>query len=565
MKSGDAIFTKKNPFPPEPRRTKGHYSPSRAKKIPKQQKRLALSPVRFTRSAGPPESPPNTASLSPEDQRFLEGSHNVLLCPLPSITGQKNYSESWPSTEQSSSPASSDDQHKQSTVTGRTQEPSVLAKYIERFRYGRPQSREERQRLAGDGEENQPFWWMSSNPSQPSSSTPTRMPKECLGGLFECGNEGTGSVQDLISYQAESLLSPTRGLLDLSALVLSDSSHCEQGEPEILQLQEKAQRLLQRSENSLSTGSSGVPISSEGLCCSDFSSPVSVDEPIRKPTVPSLIDAASLMAQRGPLPSGSVGSQPRPEDDILFQWRLRRKMEQARQWSRTSSRSSTLHQPLLSRLALQAQPGLSFTSAPMGMTGSVNSPFPCPVPDPVPSSSSQVHPASSTYTKDESINQSHLDLALRCEREKSPKQLQTAHSIHQPCLRGQVCFSGSSGEPCSKQQCSLPASPQPTESSEGDGFQEKRGMQTTSRVERERAKKKLVPFPQKKKSNRHVGDGNVGERNHHTVKARERQNRGQEKVRSKSKENAERRESTGSTRGVRSQDSPSPVHNTLGQ
>lgn len=50
---------------------------------------------------------------------------------------------------------------------------------------------------------------------------------------------------------------------------------------------------------------------------------------------------------------GPLGSRPRPEDDILFQWRLRRKMEQARQWSHTSSHSSALHQPLLSRLALQ--------------------------------------------------------------------------------------------------------------------------------------------------------------------------------------------------------------------
>lgn len=64
-----------------------------------------------------------------------------------------------------------------------------------------------------------------------------------------------------------------------------------------------------------------------------------------------------VIAPRGPFPAatapGPVGSRPRPEDDILFQWRLRRKMEQARQWSHTPSYSLTPHQPLLSSLPLQ--------------------------------------------------------------------------------------------------------------------------------------------------------------------------------------------------------------------
>ncbi|XP_053503816.1 proline and serine-rich protein 3 isoform X2 [Ictalurus furcatus] len=569
MKSSEAVFTKKNPFPREPRRAKSHYSPSRAKKIPKQQKKLALSPVRFTQSASPPESPPHTASLIPEDQRFLEGSHHVLLCPPPSVTGQQIFSESWPSTDQSSSPSSTDVQHPcpQHALTSQMQEPSVLAKYIERFRYGRPQSRGERQKLAVDGANDQPFWWMSSNPSQPSSSTPTRTSKEYFGGSFECRNDGTGSVQDLLRHQADTSLSPTRGLLDSSALALSDSSHCEQGEPEILQLQERARRLLQRSEHSLSSGSSSVLISSEGLGCSDFSSPVSVDEPIRKPTVPSLIDTAKLITPKSLLPAATarLGSQPRTEDDILFQWRLRRKMEQARQWSHTSYHSSALHQPLLSRLALQ--PGLPFTSAPIEATGSVSTPTSCPVPEPVPSSAIQVHPASSINTKVESITQSHLISVPPCDREKGPKQPQTAHSFPQPCLRGQICSSESSHELCSKQQYSSSPSPspQPAESSETDGCQGRGGMQTNSRVEGERGKKNSVPFTRKKKSDRYVRDGDVVERNRHIVKARDAHARGQQKVRSENKENAGHRKSQRSTQGVRPRDSPSPIHNALGQ
>lgn len=89
----------------------------------------ALSPVRFTQSANGPESPPYTACLSPEDQRFLKGSHNVLLCPPPSVMGQENLSESWPSTEQSSSPAGTDVQDPHHMVANQIQEPSMLAKY----------------------------------------------------------------------------------------------------------------------------------------------------------------------------------------------------------------------------------------------------------------------------------------------------------------------------------------------------------------------------------------------------------------------------------------------------
>lgn len=49
-----------------------------------------------------------------------------------------------------------------------------FSRYIERFRHGRPQSREERQLMTSAiGEEELPFWWMSPS-SLPSSSTPTK-------------------------------------------------------------------------------------------------------------------------------------------------------------------------------------------------------------------------------------------------------------------------------------------------------------------------------------------------------------------------------------------------------
>lgn len=55
------------------------------------------------------------------------------------------------------------------------------------------------------------------------------------------------------------------------------------------------------------------------------------------------------------------------------------------------------------------------------------------------------------------------------------------------------------------------------------------------------------------------------EGNRHIVKARDAHARGQQKVRSENKENAGHRKSQRSTQGVRPRDSPSPIHNTLGQ
>lgn len=47
-------------------------------------------------------------------------------------------------------------------------------RYIERFRHGPPQSREERQQIDSRiGEEQLPFWWTSPS-SLPPSSTPTK-------------------------------------------------------------------------------------------------------------------------------------------------------------------------------------------------------------------------------------------------------------------------------------------------------------------------------------------------------------------------------------------------------
>ncbi|GLD63523.1 proline and serine-rich protein 3 isoform X4 [Lates japonicus] len=127
--------------------------------------------------------------------------------------------------------------------------------------------------------------------------------------------------------------------------ILSDTSQVEFDDTEILRLQEQASRLLLR-----------------GL-----------DEPVRRPFIPSLIKSTTVCwltfavkvssnsdkavsSQKPIIPSS--GPPTRPEEDILFQWRLRRKMEQAREWP-PSLQHSSLHRPTLSWQA----PSLSPSSA----------------------------------------------------------------------------------------------------------------------------------------------------------------------------------------------------------
>ncbi|GLD72959.1 proline and serine-rich protein 3 isoform X1 [Lates japonicus] len=146
MKSSCPLFTRQNPFQPASRVGKSHYHPS------------------------------SNQSLSKKKEKDNFESY-----------GQPVFPESWPSTDCGSSPASAatssdSETPKQTARAGKStdsselgvQQDSVLAKYIERFRHGRPQSREERQQMASAIREEQlPFWWMSPS-SLPHSSTPTK-------------------------------------------------------------------------------------------------------------------------------------------------------------------------------------------------------------------------------------------------------------------------------------------------------------------------------------------------------------------------------------------------------
>ncbi|KAE8288658.1 Proline and serine-rich protein 3 [Larimichthys crocea] len=226
------------------------------------------------------------------------------------------------------------------------EQDSVLAKYIDRFRHGRPQSRVERQQIdSAIGENQVPFWWMSPS-SLPSSSTPAKTTDKDMPLNDE---HGFAIFSPAGQHRHDRSLSPCRGSLS----ILSDTLQGEFDDTEILHLQERANRLLLRDECTLGDGS--VHVSSDGLGCSDFSSPVSVYEPVRRPFIPNMIkstakaslDSDQIASSHKASVVPSLVPPTRPEEDILFQWRLRRKIEQARDWPQSVQHSS-LHGPTFS-------------------------------------------------------------------------------------------------------------------------------------------------------------------------------------------------------------------------
>ncbi|XP_045900139.1 proline and serine-rich protein 3 isoform X1 [Micropterus dolomieu] len=354
MKSSGPVFTRQNPFQPASR-VGTHYHPSCSQSLSKKKKKTALSPVHSNQRPSPQLHTP----VSPESQQLFEKSDHRLVA----TDGQPVFAESWPSTDCGSSPASPTSSSgletpkdsaraRQSTVSSEleAEQDSVLAKYIDRFRHGLPQSREERRQKASAVGENQlPFWWMSPS-SIPPSSTPTKTTDKdpVIQPLID--DHGHAIFSPAGQRQHDISLSPCRESLTVCAFNLSDTSQGEFDDTEILHLQERANRLLLRNECSLSDGS--IHVSSEGVGCSDFSSPVSVDEPVRQPLIPSIIKFTTAKASSDPVQTvSSQKSIPslvpptRPEEDILFQWRLRRKMEQAREWPQTHP---SLHGPAFS-------------------------------------------------------------------------------------------------------------------------------------------------------------------------------------------------------------------------
>ncbi|XP_063798260.1 proline and serine-rich protein 3 isoform X2 [Pseudophryne corroboree] len=315
MNSSVALFSNQgDPFPTQGQK-RSHYHPSQPQPLSEGQKQTVLSPdrLRFL---------PHHLyeALSPTDLRFLEGSQR-LVPAVPESDSSGPFDESWPSSE-GSSKTPERDERSIGVGTGTSQIPrgsqsshpatedSVIAKYIARFRNGHPTSRLERSPPQSTGKD---FWWLQVSPDSPDAQR---------------HRPGSG-ILAVSGFSPQSLeRSPLLGEGSLS-----DSRLCFE-DVDLVSLQERAGKLVLRSESSLS---SVDPVSSEGLGSSP-SSGGSVSECGRSRTRQCTLDAAPVVPVQRPLvtlPIPSIQTHPTlaPEEDILYQWRLRRKMEQAREGS----------------------------------------------------------------------------------------------------------------------------------------------------------------------------------------------------------------------------------------
>ncbi|XP_074837551.1 proline and serine-rich protein 3 [Carettochelys insculpta] len=312
MESSAALFSAQgSPFATQsPARS--HYHPSPARLPGPQHQRTALSPTRLVPGVPNPQRSLEPAASSPPDLSFLQGP-SCWQTALDSDSTDP-FPELWPSTERSSSgspqeipasgqplgpPASSQDGE------------SVIAKYIERFRHGQPSSRSQRQ--APTVPPAREFWWLESAPPSDSSTLKAGPKPDCA----EVEEAKPGWA--LPSPPLRPMGSP------------SDTSLLESPDPETHSLQERATRLLLRSQSSLSNT---VPVSAEGLGSTPTSSSPDLDQALPSPPHLSLPEPPRGRLHPACWPPACIpqcSSSTRPEDDILFQWRLRRKMEQASQ------------------------------------------------------------------------------------------------------------------------------------------------------------------------------------------------------------------------------------------
>ncbi|XP_070619845.1 proline and serine-rich protein 3 [Erythrolamprus reginae] len=318
MDSSLAVFsTLGSPFL-EASSSRSHYHPSQAQPLRQKKQQTVLSPSRLQR---------RDCSFLSEEPEALSASHPHLLPDSSSQEGRppksnstSPFNESWPSTERSSSsltPEGKKDLPAHQSSVANTLESqklpdsasdseSIIARYIERFRYGKPTDRKERLASTGGSTE---FWWLSHSflPDEENSK-----------------KEASLSSDNSQSEVRSSLFSPI-----LTQAALGEMQAASAFDTETVNLQERAARVLSRSISPLS---SFRPVSSGG-----FDSTATSTNPNSTPDLPqdTLQHPAahqvkeSLVLPYQTTPSSNIAHALKPEDDILFQWRLRRKMEEA--------------------------------------------------------------------------------------------------------------------------------------------------------------------------------------------------------------------------------------------